>query len=407
MNRKRAIPPLAVLMCSILCLPRVVLAEELRLESFADTMSPITLVFFIACFVAMLLYLFRSLREKPYSYKNAAMVGGLVYLAYVTLFIIIPIMALNRRSPELFMFGLLEDLATSTRYFTNALLPYLIAIFLALGISNIALIRHEGRSPRNMLGAILGFVLIALTFLNKLGWDLFYERRVLGDSSQFLRIVGRILPIFLSGLLCYLECVFFGMSFCAVMASRHKPSPDQDFVIIPGCAIRKDGTLFPLLRGRVDRAREIAALQVQKTGKPMVFVPSGGQGADECVSEAEAMKRYLQEQGIPEDQILLEDQSSNTKENMAFSKKIIFADREQAKVAFTTTNYHVFRTGVFATEAGLRAEGTGSKTAWYFWPNAFIREFIALLSVRRKSVLVNVLVLLIVSIFLGLLDYRF
>lgn len=404
MNRKRVLLPLSALALTLPCVAR---AEELRLESFADTMAPITLVFFIACFGAMLWYLIRSIREKPYSYKNAAMVGGLVYLAYVTIFIIIPITALNRRSPELFMFGLLEDIATSTRYFTDALLPYLIAIFLGLGISNVALIRHEGKSPRNMLGAILGFGLIALTFLNKLGWDLFYERRVLGDGSQFQRVIGRILPIFASSMLCYLECVFFGMSFCAVMAARHKPAPDQDFVIIPGCAIRKDGTLFPLLRGRVDRAREIASLQVQKTGKPMVFVPSGGQGADECISEAEAMKRYLGEQGVPEDQILLENQSSNTKENMAFSKKVIFADREQAKVAFTTTNYHVFRTGVFATEAGLRAEGTGSKTAWYFWPNAFIREFIALLSARRKSVLVNVLFLLVISILLGLLDYRF
>ena len=407
MNRKRTALPLSALALSTLFLPRVARAEELRLESFADTMAPITLGFFIACFVAMLLYLIHSIREKPYSYKNAAMVGGLAYLAYVTVFIIIPITALNRRSPDLFMVGLLEDLATSTRYFTDALLPYLIAIFLGLGISNVALIRHEGKSPRNMLGAFLGFGLIAFTFLNKLGWDLFYERRVLGDGSQFQRVVGRILPIFISGLLCYLECVFFGMSFCAVAAARHKPAPDQDFVIIPGCAIRKDGTLFPLLRGRVDRAREIADLQIQKTGKTMVFVPSGGQGADECMSEAEAMKRYLTEQGIPEERVLLEDRSSNTRENMAFSKKVIFADREQAKVAFTTTNYHVFRTGVCATDAGLRAEGTGSKTRWYFWPNAFIREFIALLSARRRSVLVNVLFLLVFSILLGLLDYRF
>lgn len=407
MNRKRAALSSVAFTLSAFFLPCVARAEEFRLESFADTMAPITLGFFIACFVGLLLYLIHSIREKPYSYKNAAMVGGLVYIAYVTIFIIIPITAINRRSPGLFMVGLLEDLATSTRYFTDALLPYLIAIFLGLGISNVALIRHEGKSPRNMLGAFLGFGLIALTFLNKLGWDLFYERRVLGDGTQFQRIAGRILPIFISGALCFLECLFFGMSFCAVASARHKPTPDQDFVIIPGCAIRQDGTLFPLLQGRVDRARELADLQTQKTGKPMIFVPSGGQGADECMSEAAAMKQYLTEQGIPEEQIRTEDRSSNTRENMAFSKDVIFADREKAKVAFTTTNYHVFRTGVCATDAGLRAEGTGSKTRWYFWPNAFVREFIALLSARRKSVLVNVLILLVVSILLGLLDYRF
>ncbi|MBR6119123.1 MAG: YdcF family protein, partial [Oscillospiraceae bacterium] len=46
---------------------------------------------------------------------------------------------------------------------------------------------------------------------------------------------------------------------------------------------------------------------------------SGGQGADECVSEAECMRRWLAEQGVPAEQMLLEDRSTDTAENMAFS----------------------------------------------------------------------------------------
>ena len=42
------------------------------------------------------------------------------------------------------------------------------------------------------------------------------------------------------------------------------------------------------------------------------------------------------------------------------------------KIAFSTTNYHVFRSGVFASRQGIRAEGIGAKTKIYFWINAFI-----------------------------------
>ena len=62
---------------------------------------------------------------------------------------------------------------------------------------------------------------------------------------------------------------------------------------------------------------------------------------------------------------------------MKFSKNIIDKINKNAKVSFSTTNYHVFRSGVIANEQGLDCEGMGSKTKWYFYSNALIREFIA------------------------------
>lgn len=104
------------------------------------------------------------------------------------------------------------------------------------------------------------------------------------------------------------------------------------------------------------------------------------------ISEGEAMRRYLLEQGIPEDRIMPETESTTTLENMGFSKRKI-AD-EKAKVAFATTNHHVFRSGILAAQAGLRAEGMGSKTKWYFWPNAFIREFAGSIVNRRVKIII-------------------
>lgn len=68
------------------------------------------------------------------------------------------------------------------------------------------------------------------------------------------------------------------------------------------------------------------------------------------------------------------------------------------KIAFATTNYHVFRSGIWAQLAGLRAEGIGSKTKWWFWPNAFIRECAGLL---KKNLLPELIGLVGLICFFG------
>lgn len=167
-------------------------------------------------------------------------------------------------------------------------------------------------------------------------------------------------------------------------------------VYILGCGIRKDGTLLPLLKGRVDKAIDFYNKQLEATGKKAVFVPSGGQRSGEIISEGEAMKRYLIENGIPEEQIIPETRSTNTLQNMKFSKELI--GDSDANIAFSTTNYHVFRSGIFAGQAGLKGEEMGSKTKWYFWPNAFIREFVGLLVSQKKKIIALFLVAAALSV---------
>ena len=111
--------------------------------------------------------------------------------------------------------------------------------------------------------------------------------------------------------------------------------------------------------------------------------------------EAEAMRRYLTEQQIPERLIRPETRSENTFQNMAYSREIIDELCPEGKVAYATTNYHVFRSGVWAGLAGLRAEGIGGKTRWWFWPNAFMRECAGLLQKRWKQELLGLALLML------------
>ena len=134
-----------------------------------------------------------------------------------------------------------------------------------------------------------------------------------------------------------------------------------------------------MLRNRMKAALRHYQEQLRVSGKRAAFIVSGGQGPDEVCSEAEAMKKWLMEQGIPEEQILVEDRSRTTEENMMFSKELIDAIAPDAGSAFCTTNFHAFRAGIKACKAGLAAEGVTYNTEWYFWYNAAVREVVGLL----------------------------
>lgn len=164
------------------------------------------------------------------------------------------------------------------------------------------------------------------------------------------------------------------------------------YIIILGAGIRSE-EVTPLLKSRLDKALQYQTKQKEK----IKFVVSGGQGPDEPVAEAFAMRKYLLSQGIPNQQIIYEDKSTTTLENLLFSKKLIEQDWEEAAsplILFSTSNYHVLRAAMYARKAKLKAEGIGAPVAFYFLPTALIREFIALL-VKYKWLTISLFILVI------------
>ena len=155
------------------------------------------------------------------------------------------------------------------------------------------------------------------------------------------------------------------------------------YVIIHGCGLSGGEKMTRLLSNRVDKAIEI----YNKCRVKPVIIPSGGQGPDEKLSEAQAMKNYLLSNGIPEKHIVLEDRSATTRENLANSKEIIDARGGARRIALVSSNYHVYRCLRLVREVGLKCTGIGAKVAFYFWPSALIREFIAIFLTKRFLIL--------------------
>ena len=104
--------------------------------------------------------------------------------------------------------------------------------------------------------------------------------------------------------------------------------------------------------------------------------------------------------------MLLEDRSTDTAENMKNSKELILARNEAAVVAFATTKYHVFRSGLKARRVKLRALGMGSRTKWYFWPNAAVREFVGLLTQHRGKQAAILIALILFYTVLTVANYK-
>ena len=276
-----------------------------------------------------------------------------------------------------------------TRYFSllasagNMLLslaaPLMTLFCAALIISNIVLIRHEGFHIFNLLGvglSVLWFSGRALTLI--------FDDFAIGTGWQ--SVIYSSLANGIAIIVSYFLCMLFSTVISAYLASRRRPPHDRDYIVILGCALLKDGTPTPILRARIDAALRFAREQLKATGKRLKFVPSGGQGSDEAVSEGASMKRYLLEQGVDEADILPEERSVNTDQNFRFSKEIIEADAGGSyNAAFATTNYHVFRGYILAKKHGVQnVRGISSKTKWYFFPNAFLREFVGLVVDKWK-----------------------
>ncbi len=367
----RAIVILTVAALAVLGVLAVVGAER-----NAAAMSIVTAAYALGVILALLWAFREQIRYNPYSYNTIYYFGFALFALYVLISHgILTVRILQ--FPDVYRGStIVHALLSSAKNYMLLSSPFLLIFCVALSISNLSLVRHEGRRFVNLLGVLLSFLVLAgVVFLY------FFDYAVSGSEREVM--IHDLITNFFAAVYLYYECMMLGTIVADGVAARHEPEPDKDFVIILGCGLKKDGTPTPLLQGRIDRALAFAAKQTAETGKNPVFVASGGQGADEIVSESAAIRKYLMEHGVSEERIVEEDRSTNTYENMKFSKEKILAIDPGAKVAFSTTNYHVFRSGLLARRVKMRAVGMGAETKWYFWPNAAVREFAGLLTAHR------------------------
>lgn len=142
------------------------------------------------------------------------------------------------------------------------------------------------------------------------------------------------------------------------------------YVIVLGAQVRDDGP-SKALAYRLDRAYDYLT-----ENSDTVCIVSGGQGYNEPVSEASAMKEYLVQRGIAEERILEEDKSTNTNENIILSRKLINEEGDGSDIGIITNNFHVFRAVSIAKKQGLTGVcGIAAPSDKTYLLNNTFREF--------------------------------
>ena len=354
---------------------------------------------FIGIIVMLMIAFFRQLQYNPYSYNVIYYLGFSLFTFSVLAFCVLTTIRVFSDPASLGIEQILSVLNGAARNFLCLISFFIIPFSAVLAISNIALIKHEGFRPVNALGIFLGIFLTGgLVFI------LSYDRNFSGNPEEMYR--HEITISLVTSFYLYFECMMIGSIAAGLITAFYDPEPDKDIVIILGYSLREGEASEAVLKARVDRAITFRNKQLRETGKDLVFITSGGKGTDESLSESRWMRDCLIQQGVPEDIITEEDQSATTHENMIFSKKKIQEINPKAKVAFSTSNYHVFRSGLYARREKIRAVGMGAKTKWYFWPNASVREFGGILSEHRLKQAVILLGLIALNIITVLLAYR-
>lgn len=384
----------------IICIVLLSIVDKTNNIKLSLTIQIIIIAYLIKVTWGCLLYIKDQYKKQKYSYSIIMNLGLVIFL------IINILRQLNLLITDWNLISINElynNTLNSFSYFAFFILPLIIVLALYSIITNIVLIYKEGFKFQNFLGIIFGIGISLGAFASQFIFEIIKNINVI-NSNLYIK---KFIDIGLNSVLCYFYCLTLATLYCNIMAAKHKPKFYKDYVIILGSKIRENGTLTPILQARVDKAIEFAKEQKEKSNRRIVFVPSGGKGKDEIIAEAEAMSNYLIEKGICPEDIIVENKSKNTLQNMKFSKQKIDEYNKDGKIIFSTTNYHVFRSGVIANNEGIDCEGIGSSTKWYFYTNALIREFIANLFSQRKQHLALITSINITLCILVVIEYKF
>ena len=156
-----------------------------------------------------------------------------------------------------------------------------------------------------------------------------------------------------------------------ITAGRSKPPPDADYVIILGAQVR--GTVpSKTLKSRIQCAADYL-----KENTEAIVICSGGQGRGEDITEAQAIKQGLTANGISPKRILLEEKSTDTVENIAYSKLLI-PDASSKKILLITSDFHTFRAKQIGKKQGLsNLFASGTSEFMITTVSYYVREVLA------------------------------
>ena len=144
-----------------------------------------------------------------------------------------------------------------------------------------------------------------------------------------------------------------------VKASFGDPKEQVQYMVVLGAKVRNDGPSVSLWD------RIYGAAEYLEEHPDTIAIVSGGQGADEPMTEAQAMYDELIALGIDPERVWLEEKATSTWENLTFALDLIEekTGERPEKLGILSSEYHLFRAKLFAKECGVEAVGIPARTS--------------------------------------------
>ena len=172
-------------------------------------------------------------------------------------------------------------------------------------------------------------------------------------------------------LLCLGLAVFAVTEGFIIHGSLGAPQESRNYLIVLGAKVNPHGPSMAL-RDRINAACDYLTAHPDCTA-----ILSGGQGPDEPMTEAQCMYNELVKMGIAPERLWMEGASTNTWENLKFTRDLLEENTGSvpAEIALLSSEFHLFRAGLFARRFGFDAVGVPAPTSLPLLKvNYFIRE---------------------------------
>ena len=139
------------------------------------------------------------------------------------------------------------------------------------------------------------------------------------------------------------------------------PETDELCMIVLGFQLNPDGSMKDELIERL----KVAKASAEKYPKALIVCTGGGTATENPdATEAGEMAKWLTENGVDPQRVIVEDQSLTTAQNAIYTYRILTEQYPPVKqLVIISSDYHIATgTLLFGAEAILRAEGAGEET---------------------------------------------
>lgn len=173
----------------------------------------------------------------------------------------------------------------------------------------------------------------------------------------------------------YSACtVLFSVESAFMLNAVMNTPTEKTTVVVLGCAVYGE-TPSQMMQMRLDVAEKFL-----RENPEVNAVLSGGQGPDEDISEALCMYRELTKRGIDGKRLYMEEKSTSTRENIAFSAELIKEEGLCENITIVSNNYHLYRATISARQEGLSCSCISAYTPLPILPTYIMREYMGILA---------------------------